>query len=434
MKSFISDNILNIIDFHCVRLDKSQSQRCTSITGGELNIVGSIFTRVTFHRCKHKYHSSFLVSSNIPYDCVLGWHFLTQHKLSIQGSILGGRSNYQLVGTFGKCPVQSEHPANRVHSNGVVITEVDLRDVFPQNSSGTSAVLAQSQLRGVNKVTLTEGVTIPARSEIIIEGRVRSKDVPQFGMISASQSESVQHLKGLHVAHLVVRPIGRTVPVRIANTTEHEIELQKSCKLAEFCPLIEQTVVANNKFPVHCHAVKAAALSQQIDSSLDPNLSKSEKQQLKRVLHEFEAVFSDKIGHTDIVHHSIDSGNNPPIKQRARRIPYAFREESDKRITDMLDQGIISPSTSPWASPVVLVRKKSGNLRFCRVDDLLDSVGHAKYFTTLDLKSGYHQISVHPDDREKTAFVTHTAYTSLTACRLVSQLLLRHFIQPWNSF
>ena len=76
---------------------------------------------------------------------------------------------------------------------------------------------------------------------------------------------------------------------------------------------------------------------------------------------------------------------------------YAFRDESDKQISEMLDQGIISPSTSPWASPIVLVRKKSGELRFCidyrklnqitrkdahplpRVDDLLDSVGHAKF-------------------------------------------------------
>ena len=83
MKSFISDRIHNIFDFDGGRLDTSQSHRCTSITGGDLNIAGTISTIVTFSRSKHNYHISFLESSNIPYDCVLGWDFITQHKLSI---------------------------------------------------------------------------------------------------------------------------------------------------------------------------------------------------------------------------------------------------------------------------------------------------------------------------------------------------------------
>ena len=104
MKSFISDRVHNIIDFNCAKLNKSHAQRCTSITGGDLDITGTISAHVTFQRSKYIYHSSFLVTSNIPYDCVLGWDFIVQHKLGIRGECLGGRSSYQLVGSYGKTP------------------------------------------------------------------------------------------------------------------------------------------------------------------------------------------------------------------------------------------------------------------------------------------------------------------------------------------
>ena len=90
----------------------------------------------------------------------------------------------------------------------------------------------------------------------------------------------------------------------------------------------------------------------------------------------------------------------------------------------MMEQGIIRPSSSPWASPIVLVKKKNGKMRFCvdyrkvnkitkrdayplpRIDEILDSLGKAKWFTSLDLASGYWQVEMNETDREKTAFVT----------------------------
>ena len=91
----------------------------------------------------------------------------------------------------------------------------------------------------------------------------------------------------------------------------------------------------------------------------------------------------------------------------------------------MQKTGVIIPSSSPWSSPVVLVRKRDGTLRFCvdyrvlnsvtkpnvfplpRINDLLDQLGKSKYYTTLDLASGYWQIKVHANSQKKTAFVTH---------------------------
>ena len=93
-------------------------------------------------------------------------------------------------------------------------------------------------------------------------------------------------------------------------------------------------------------------------------------------------------------------------------------------IEDMLNQGLIKQSTSPWSFPVVVVKKKNGKLRFCvnykplnditkkdnyplpRIDEILDSLHEAQWFTMLDLASGYWQIKVREEDQEKIAFIT----------------------------
>ena len=85
-----------------------------------------------------------------------------------------------------------------MRSNGVVITEANSPVVSPNEGSKTDAVLVQSQLKGVNKVILSEGAAIPARSEIVIQGKIQAKDISQVGMISASQADSVRHLQGLY--------------------------------------------------------------------------------------------------------------------------------------------------------------------------------------------------------------------------------------------
>ena len=122
---------------------------------------------------------------------------------------------------------------------------------------------------------------------------------------------------------------------------------------------------------------------------------------------------------------SINTGDAAPRKQPLRRTPFAARREVADQLRKMQSQGVIRPSSSPWASPVVLVRKKDGSLRFCidyrnlnavtktdqfplpRIDDLIDQLGSAKYFSTLDLASGYWQVQVEENSKEKTAFITH---------------------------
>ncbi|KAK8781854.1 hypothetical protein V5799_016805 [Amblyomma americanum] len=112
------------------------------------------------------------------------------------------------------------------------------------------------------------------------------------------------------------------------------------------------------------------------------------------------------------------------MRQQLYRITPKERDAIQTPVKEMLTDDIIQPSKSPWSSPVGLVKKKDGTLRFCvdyrklsaitkndvyplpRIDDSLDRLRRAKYFSSIDLKTGYWQIEVDERDREKTAFIT----------------------------
>ena len=131
------------------------------------------------------------------------------------------------------------------------------------------------------------------------------------------------------------------------------------------------------------------------------------------------------LGRTNVLKHRINTENTEPIKQRAYRCSKEDKEETERQIKDLLEKGIVKRSHSPWSSPIVFVAKKNGKRRMCidyrkinnvtkkdnhplpRIDELLDTFEGKKWFTSLDLASGYWQVPIEEKDKEKTAFITH---------------------------
>ena len=151
-------------------------------------------------------------------------------------------------------------------------------------------------------------------------------------------------------------------------------------------------------------------------AEIGKQLTPQQRDELDQLLTELDHVFSVHPGRTEAAEHSIETGDVPPFRLAPYRVPKAWEEKVRDELKSMLDLGVIEPSKSPWESPIVVVKKKDGNIRICidyrrlnsvtaadpyqmpRVDDLLDRLGRAKFLSTIDLTKGYYQVPVREID------------------------------------
>ena len=418
MKSFITREVFDRI--RPKQKVQATHQRCFGITGQAFQIEGTMQATLSFPgNGSFSYSGNFLISSHLfqPLQCVLGWDFLTSNGLNL---LCKGPGAYFLVGSHGDTPLTPDLP--------------DMAPLPPCQTLGCAAdesdkfpcMLVQSASRGPVPVTLSTGLCIPGRTEVLVYAKVPQSCKDELGIVMPVQS--IQISQCVLSAYSVSQAEGRHIPIRLMNTANFDIELQAGQKVSEFCPVVESSAVQSDSlppYPVNANfAVTVDETKKELENSLSPSLSPPEREILLQTLLQYSDVFDKNLGHTDVITHKIETGNAAPIRQYPRRLPYAYREETSHQISEMLEQGVIQPSNSPWASPIVLVKKKDGSFRFCvdyrklntvtrrdahplpRVDDLLDSLQGACMFSTLDLRSGYWQISMEPKDREKTAFIT----------------------------
>lgn len=329
--------------------------------------------------------------ANIVDQCILGFDFMKEHEC-----VLNARDGTLLIGqrqlVLGSCGASEVQCSRHVICRRTVTVEPYAEVVIP----GWTPFTRQS------KVLLVEPCP---------EGPPTS---------------------GIMVARGLIRHEGQAVPVRLLNLTPSPIVLQKGQQLAQCDEVVEIRATAGADSTTTHFGVPAIDpnLLQYIENLIactEPELLPDQKEKIRSLFLDFNDVFSftsADLGRTTAALHHIDTGTAKPIKQSPRRLPLSSVKEVDQLIHDMQSQDVIEPSSSPWASPIVLVKKKDGSTRFCvdyrrlnevtkkdsyplpRIDDTLHALAGAALFSTLDLRSGYWQVGVAPQHKEKTAFTT----------------------------
>jgi hypothetical protein len=319
---------------------------------------------------------------------------------------------------------------------------------------------------GARRVTSADDFIIPAQSEAVIDVFVERRESDDLSQHCEFLIEPTEHFK-------------ETYPLQMAATLV-DVNFSPTCKLRLLNPFPTPAEKSQNAILGQADAVKVTSKTlkfceydqdsennraiRKLDSrngNIDNNnasrrfetlpklpdhlsdlfeksikgLSNKEQMSLANLLLKYQDTFSKNewdLGLTHLTEHPIATGDAAPVKLPPRRVPLAFANDEKKAIDDLLKMGVIRKSTSPWASPLVLVRKKSGAVRPCvdyrrvnalvkpddfplpRIQDCLDAVAGAKYFSTFDLTSGYFQIPLKESDIPKSAFVSKYGQYEMT--------------------
>ncbi|XP_056114186.1 uncharacterized protein LOC130090696 [Rhinichthys klamathensis goyatoka] len=224
------------------------------------------------------------------------------------------------------------------------------------------------------------GLTVPARSEVVVWGRARMgpKGQDYCGLI-----EALPELGAFSVAKTVGFVKHGQLPIRIKNMTSCPVFIGRYQKLAKVFRVdradvhgqtdLSLTVQDDGTVAVDIvEAGKGEQMEPPVEMLRDlqgrDDLTERQKQDFKALLQRWVRVFAlheEDFGHTDAVQHQIHTNDAPPVREKYRPLPPMMYQEMRTLLADMLEKKVIQPSSSPWAAPIVMVRKKDGSWRFC---------------------------------------------------------------------
>ncbi|UYV77773.1 hypothetical protein LAZ67_15002226 [Cordylochernes scorpioides] len=260
------------------------------------------------------------------------------------------------------------------------------------------------------KIKSAKDSIVPECSIKLIKALVETED----GEYIIEESSKMFQTNGLRLARSLINVINRETQIWITNPYPRPLKIMKNQTLA----------FGSSPVKINVSREREVEENEEPRFQINENLSPKEQKELKQVLERYGDLFSSILGRTNLAKHRIDTEDAKPIKHKPYRVSAKERDIIKEQIDEMLTEGIIRPSSSPWSFPVILVKKRDGKYRFCvdyrklnnvtvkdvypipRIDEVMDTLQGSTHFSAIDLRSGYWQVEVEERDKEKTAFTT----------------------------
>ena len=409
--------------------------RIRSATGRDLQTLGR--AECTFTLGNRDYKMEFIVCRNLRRPAILGLDFLRQNRIGTTwtptGTFALQRGEEVLVESIEVCfentnPIITAYRHYTVPSRSIMIVtakaNMQLQDqgrVFEVNATPSFMDKHPSM------------VTLPVLHKTDQETR---ENVPYLLINLSMEDEEIE--KGEELAEMTVCPY-QLNEIETEQTNEEEINNIEEDKIFEQCDMIDDKTEVDKKFitsPAQIESQRKVKLQ-------NAPITDEDRSNFKELCNRYTDIFSrssEDIGHTPLLKMDIDTGDSPPVCQRPYSLPLKHVEWVTKELEILEKAGVISRSVSPWASPIVIVPKKSEpgeppRRRMCvdyrvlnsllppvnkahskakgilslvplpKIDEIYAQLKGSKVYSAIDMRSGYFHLGLSDDAKPKTAFV-----------------------------
>ncbi len=390
----------------------------SSVTGHSLTITGQVSLPTKLGGKLTTCHK-FYTAKNLPHPVLLGYDFVYEQLATI--TIDTRRQRLYVLphghppGGEGWVSIGAYQPDPPVHAtdNLVVPPRTALIALI---SVPCATNFITYRFNAVTRLEQTIGISI---ADALVSPR--KHEVPVLFTNASSSPKTVY--KGTRLGSLTYTGViekGISVPINRINTkstkeqsAEEQAEPKLACSLKKDLP----SLAPESNLPEELSGLDLS----------DAEATEKEKLELIQDLTEFKEIFAvpgNDLGCIPHIEHEIPTGDTPPVRTKPYRTPFNLQAEIERQTQELLGAGVIQESTSPYASPVIIVPKKDGEARMCidfrklnaltlapqwplpNITEIIDSLHKSKYFCTLDVKAGFWHVKVAEKDVPKTAFCT----------------------------